>query len=1105
MDVFRSQLLVFKESDVRSPIELASRLCYATDQASEDTREVVDKEILTALEAALPRGNSVELSGLVVQALNSLLKSPQLFEQTRSDAVTSPVSELLSESGIDDWVQQNRSFLIVTFGDYLEPPENEPEDLAEVRSASVRSVVIGDAVNTTVVTGDNVSINAGTIDHRIAVSEFEVKEAESKELLASFVSPRGYEDVASQLDSRSLIWIVGPPEAGKKTLAHSLALLKRRFQSVYMIKGRRAWGIISESPIDHSVILLTDAVYLTAFAEEADTPGEIEPVDAFDMDEDEETPAEGEINTAEIEAIHEENTEGFEFEDQAPPLKQLLDRGNTLIITSTDEIFSRTIADANVRSTWGSEGFRFNLNKTSYGHEQRLRLVHKAINLAGEKEPNSEIKKWALQAYAKLGQQSEQANKHPIFSEWLPGEIVSFVTSILASATGPDEIEAELRIPLSQRVHSWFMELKDESTRFFVLTRVIFPYLDVTELQDKIEEIVTHLGNTYVLSLAAVSVYSFKATAYISNNRPYRFINDRVLRAVTEVVAECYSRPFRDLCPLLKKWTAPSELTSSTDYWRDKIIRETNQVRMAVARMAGIVGTYELSSVEELINHWAAHPSARIGQAAGVSLRQIASGNFAKVLNLVEEWAKDSAPETGHFRKRSAADALWRLVNVVQRPSERARALALLEYQSKDSNPYVRRSVSYAATQIAHGGHVSAARDLLDRLADDQREGVRTQLAVGLASAKVSNQQVDAMIVEWANSDNFKLCEIAVLYLLIRWQTNLDKTLVYQLARDRPLAFEKAMLIAVKLVLRRRKGPFGPTVLRRMLEDLAAHDDIKVNQHAIVGLCELKRGAVLQGSARAQSYANKILHSWEGSSLETLQLAACGCHFLLAQSPADKLNALRELYSIARSDQARSRIHIAETLTWMAARERSIVHQLLQEWLVSNDSNAVVTAIFYWFVSGRTEPKRYEYIISLLTNFPISFDGALADAVDNLPWKTLDELLAAMATDENAIVRRQVSNALGRMALRNEIHVYELLEDWLALGDINAAATVVLFWIAAGNYDEQSRYDNLTGIQTNFPLAFDLGMRDAVRLLGAECLTPQVAALRQMSISNLSV
>src|SRR5712671_4288666 len=116
MHVFHSQLRVFKESDVRNPIGLASKLCYAKDQACEEMRRIVGAQILAALEAALPLGNSVELSGLVGQALNSLLKSPQLFEQTRADALASPVSELLSESATDDWVQQNRSFLIVTFG-----------------------------------------------------------------------------------------------------------------------------------------------------------------------------------------------------------------------------------------------------------------------------------------------------------------------------------------------------------------------------------------------------------------------------------------------------------------------------------------------------------------------------------------------------------------------------------------------------------------------------------------------------------------------------------------------------------------------------------------------------------------------------------------------------------------------------------------------------------------------------------------------------------------------------------------------------------------------------------------------------------------------------
>src|SRR6185503_15120163 len=125
---------------------------------------------------------------------------------------------------------------------------------------------------------------------------------------------------------------------------------------------------------------------------------------------------------------------------------------------------------------------------------------------------------------------------------------------------------------------------------------------------------------------------------------------------------------------------------------------------------------------------------------------------------------------------------------------------------------------------------------------------------------------------------------------------------------------------------------------------------------------------------------------------------------------------------------------------------------------------------------------------------------ALAQAVDSLLANEITPVLENFAFHERAVVRRQAALGLGRMACNGYDSVYELLEHWLAVEDANAGATVVLFWLTGGAYAEDERYESLKAIQSTFPLIFDRGVREAVRVFGTEYMTPRVAQLMQFSV-----
>lgn len=1105
----------FSETELQDPVRFASRLCHAQDATSRLVRELFGEPTRQQLEAYLSAGDSEGLKTMLVETLNGLLSSPTLSHASASEksvplgAASEPESRD-SYASVADLARRNRLLLQQLYPDEVaacrEGLENAPHDGAVVGNRNVS--IGGSATNTVIVTGsENIITYGGDKFH--SLSEFEMREAEQAEVRASFVAPVGLAEFERSMESRQLVWIIGPPEAGKSTLALYLAQSNRRFHSVYKIQGTRAWSIISGSRVDDSVVVLVDAVYLAGKSGESEAaPAELAAMDELDMDDELDSAADLASGAAVPEPVNVEEVENDEARQAAHPVQELLDCGNTVIITSTAEVYAK-VRDSLKSYAFGfSDALLITLSAESYGRAQRLELIKKA---AHEKGLSGEVKKWALLACDKLARESERSDAHPIFREWLPGEIGSFVNSVLAGANSSDEVEAELKVPLNKRVYSWFMQLNNESTRFFVLVRAMFPNLEENELHGKMEEIVNKLKKTYSLALVPLSIYGYRATPYISDSPPYRFINAHVFRATTDVVAEYYHQPFAELSPLLKSWSVPDELQASGEgppggenrRRQEQLLRETAPLRDAVARMAGRVGRYNLASVKDLLNYWVAHRLQRIGMAAGVALRHAVmnEGNYEGAFSLVEEWAKNHVPDVGHFRRRSATDALWRLIAAAPDSPWCEQALRLLEYLARDTNPYIRRAVAHAVSQVVEHYEPARIKGVLELLARDPREEVRTYLATCLAVSIRCREEFQTVIKEWAGSDDRHLTVVAALYLLANWERKDEKLLLFRMVNERPALFEEAMRAGVRLMLRRKKGVLTFSTLRRVINGLAGADDDSCNRQAVVALCAISQGAVINKRLDIESQVKGLLRQWEGSQNDALRLAAAAFHFLAGRTPEARLALLKQKFaSAAFAGGDLPRVQAARWLNWLASRERVVIHELLQDWLVVGDDKTVAAVVFYLLMAADdSELERYEYLEAIQRHFPLSFQRALELAVEDLPADSIIPALLRLAACERVSMRKQVALALGLMSTRDDDAVFRLLEDALAIGDANTGSTVVFFWIATEHYTEEQRQESLKNIRRSFPHTFDRGIREAVGIWGADCLESLGPELRQSS------
>src|SRR5947209_18793094 len=369
--------LRFSEVDLKAPHELASKLYHAPDAASKHIQSVLGAATLRRLEPHLditspdpditnpeaPWPAPAALKDLLVELLNSLLSCPALYHPQAFARLTLP-EELLGAGDQylvplgDKLARRNRLLLQAAYHDELAPyptPLEEPPHYRAVTGDN--NVSFFERITDSVIFIDKSNSDTGGADWLQLLSEFEVKDSEKEELMSSFVSPLGYRDIARQVSSHRLIWIIGPPEAGKSSLALHLAQTECSFQSIYKIQGARAWDIISESSVKNSVVVLTDPVYLAKSAGEIDpAPSDLEALDESELEDEElAAAAEAETATAEVdlelsaaepETLSTEDTESEEPEDGEPeflvhPIKGFLERGNTLIITSTKEIFEK--------------------------------------------------------------------------------------------------------------------------------------------------------------------------------------------------------------------------------------------------------------------------------------------------------------------------------------------------------------------------------------------------------------------------------------------------------------------------------------------------------------------------------------------------------------------------------------------------------------------------------------------------------------------------------------------------------------------------------------------------------------------------------------------
>lgn len=153
----------------------------------------------------------------------------------------------------------------------------------------------------------------------------------------------------------------------------------------------------------------------------------------------------------------------------------------------------------------------------------------------------------------------------------------------------------------------------------------IFSGFDDREIWARHQKIVERLRRLDPgLSIPPLGILRQLAQPYVTTHGPLEFINPRILQLVTKEIGRSFREYFVDLIDLLKEWSIPELPTSLGKDERDSLIRESEDVRNAIARVTGEVGRVDLESVKDLLETWAFHRIGRIGKTAGIALKEVA-------------------------------------------------------------------------------------------------------------------------------------------------------------------------------------------------------------------------------------------------------------------------------------------------------------------------------------------------------------------------------------------------------------------------------------------------------------------------------------------------
>jgi hypothetical protein len=571
----------------------------------------------------------------------------------------------------------------------------------------------------------------------LALDEFTIAEAERAKVNAIFFPPKKYKRLKDTLTKVGRLWIVGPSGIWKRYLATSLALDHQVLGDVYRIPRFVDWEQLSDADVNDCTLLFPDALGVLQY-------------------------------------------EVKKIESEFRSWEKLQIRGNFIIATSSEDVFADAAKETRLLEFIPKEAIVF-LDADTFDYADKKEIFRRMVHYCHvEGIINERQRAWALQlietktvsSHARVSEARalSVAQMHRILNElWLPVDLERFIFDSLPTVGSEQELFDLLRrdADLDKRIHSWFVELNN-SVRCFVLTLAFFSGFDDREIWARHQKIIERLRRLDPgLSIPPLGILRQLAQPYVTNHGPLEFVNPRIFQLVTKEIGRSFREYFVDLVDLLKDWSIPELPTSLDKDERNALIRGTEEVRNAIARVTGEVGRVDLDSTKALLETWAMHRMGRIGKTAGIALKEVAKdpSSAQGALELLNQWSADFSSTDTHNMRWASASALGRIAPMKLPFGTFQKALKILQRLATDQNDYVASAVPQAFRMMGSALRVEALGGILTRLAKRDKF-TRQEVAAALDEGSIHNaESVLKLLDVWAasRSANVRWCAIFTL------------------------------------------------------------------------------------------------------------------------------------------------------------------------------------------------------------------------------------------------------------------------------------------------------------------------------------------------------
>lgn len=615
-------------------------------------------------------------------------------------------------------------------------------------------------------------------------------------------------------EATNMVWIIGPPGIGKRTIALCLARKvvghdKTRPPSkpIYSMSRFENWTRLEELDLRDTVLLLPDALGSVVL-------------------------------------------ERDQIEKELPSLLRLIKKGNTIFVTSPEDVYTQALEIMpSLEKMFPSKGKILKIGAKDYQDKDKKSIYDNLLEYALK---NGIIKHdYGKQLYPKTEENDKPTNViiqcRELFTKrlretWLPIDLDRFVFSSLTTVTTERDLLVQLQreADIEHRVQAWFFEL-DENTRCFILTLSIFLGCKESDLWFIHRQIISHLKTiNSSLALLPIGVLRNQAAPYVTQSNMLDFTNANVYRTVVKIIVRNYREYLGEILPLLIEWSAPQSSKQEEDgtiegsseeddsenehsnkelneekqkkedenrkqlETKEKKLQATELYRKAITRFVGEAAKHDLESVLTLLDAWAKYPYGSVARSAGIALRETATDPLAvrHVLNLLHHWATNFSGEDARFYRWSASSALWRLGLIKTEHDLQEVAINYLQKLARDQNEYVRSSVIYATDKLAGTIPLSQLKTLVEDMAlakwkirKERNVARKLMLQVIDHIFRVSPEQTIAWFDPWLSSDSAfgRWCAIGSLLSCRNLPENIRYPKILQVVQAHPADFSKVL------------------------------------------------------------------------------------------------------------------------------------------------------------------------------------------------------------------------------------------------------------------------------------------------------------------------